>query len=179
MKKLLLAAALLFPVAAHADFVGKPMVMDGDTVSFGDQRVNLFGVHAPTITQTCGESGAIWSCGWDAVLYLEEQIGERDVVCAVVDGVAAEEPVARCTVEGIDLAGLMIDAGLAVRDETHGGDYAEREAAAVAEGRGIWSGPFIDPVVWAERGGCSCSARKKSVLETAKLLKEQDEDLSE
>lgn len=179
MKRLLLATALLIPMFAHADYIGKPMVLDGDTMSFDEQRVNLYGVHAPTITQSCGESDAVWSCGWDAALFLEDRIEGKEVVCVEVADVAAEEPLARCTADGVDLAGLMIDAGLAVRDEAHGGEYAEREMAAVESEQGIWSGPFVDPVVWAERGGCSCSARKKSLAETAALLKAQKEAAAE
>lgn len=175
MKKMLLAATLLFPSLVHADYTGIPIVMDGDTVSFADQRVTLFGIHAPTITQSCGVRSALWSCGWEAVLFLESEIEGKEVVCIEVDDVATEDPLARCTADGVDLAGLMIDAGFAVRDEVNGGDYTEREMIAAEAERGIWSGPFVDPAVWAERGGCSCSARKKSVAETAALLKAQKE----
>lgn len=177
MKHLLAILALTVPMIAHADLVGDPMVLDGDTMSFGEKEVDLFGVHAPTITQTCGESGSVWSCGWEAVLHLEKLVRAGDVVCVEVSDTGSPTPLARCTVDGVDLAGQMIDAGLAVRDETLGEDYAERELAAATEKRGIWAGPFIDPVTWAESSGCACSARKKAVAETAALLKaEQAEE---
>ncbi len=173
MKRSILAAALLVPTLAFGDLAGEPMVMDGDTLAFDDARIDLYGVHAPTITQSCGGDGEVWSCGWEAALFLEEQIEGRHVVC--VETADTTEPMARCTADGVDLGGLMIDAGLAVRDETLGGDYAEREMAAAEAGRGIWSGPFVDPVVWADRGGCSCAARKKSIAETAERLREESE----
>ena len=172
MKHLLAILALAVPMAAHADLVGDPMVLDGDTMSFGDKTVDLFGVHAPTISQTCGENDNVWSCGWEAALHLEELVAAGDVVCVEVAG---NEPLARCTADGVDLAGQMIDAGLAVRDEALGGDYAERELTALNEGRGIWAGPFVDPVAWAERSQCACSARKKALAETAALLKDEEE----
>ena len=174
MKHLLAILALAFPMTALADLVGDPMVLDGDTMSFGETKVDLFGVHAPTISQTCGESGNVWSCGWEAVLHLEELVGAGDVVCVEVADTGSPTPLARCTVDGVDLAGQMIDAGLAVRDETLGGDYAERELAAATQERGIWAGPFVDPVVWAERNTCSCSARKQAMAETAALLKDEE-----
>ena len=174
MKHLLAILALSVPLAAHADLVGHPMVLDGDTMSFGEKRVDLYGVHAPTITQTCGEIGSVWSCGWDAALHLEELVDAGEVVCVEVADSGSPTPLARCSVNGVDLAGQMIDAGFAVRDEALGDDYAERELAASREERGIWAGPFMDPVEWAEKGGCACSARKKALAETAALLKDEE-----
>lgn len=174
MKHLLAILALAVPMTVHADLVGNPMVLDGDTMSFGEKKVDLYGVHAPTITQTCGESGSVWSCGWEAVLHLEELVKAGDVVCVEVADSGSPTPLARCSVDGVDLAGQMIDAGLAVRDESLGDDYAERELAASREERGIWAGPFIDPVQWAERTVCACSARKKALAETAALLKDEE-----
>ena len=174
MKHLLAILALTFPMAAIADFLGDPVVLDGDTMSFAETKVDLFGVHAPTITQTCGESDQVWSCGWEAALHLEELVSAGDVVCVEADESASPTPLVRCTAGGVDLAGLMIDAGLAVRDETLGGDYAERELAAAEDKRGIWAGPFVDPVQWAERTVCACSARKKALAETAALLKDEE-----
>ena len=171
MKNLLAILALTLPMIAHADLTGDPMVLDGDTMSFGENKVDLYGVHAPTITQTCGESGNVWSCGWEATLYLEALVSAGDVVCVEVADSGSPTPLVRCTAGGVDLAGQMIDAGLAVRDETLGEDYVERELAAATEKRGIWAGPFIDPVTWAEQSGCACSARKKALAETAALLK--------
>ncbi len=173
MKHFLSALALCVPVMAHADLAGDPMVLDGDTLSFGEKEVDLFGVHAPTITQTCGESGRVWSCGWEAALHLEELVSVGNVVCVEIPDSGSPTPLARCTADGVDLAGQMIDAGLAVRDETLGDDYAERELAAATQERGIWAGPFIDPVTWAERAGCACSARKKALAESAALLKDE------
>ena len=174
MKHLLAILALAVPMTAHADLIGDPMVLDGDTMSFGEKKVDLFGVHAPSITQTCGESGNVWSCGWEAALHLEELVRAGDVVCVEVADSDSPTPLARCTAGGADLAGQMIDAGLAVRDEALGDDYAERELAAAREERGIWAGPFVDPVQWAESNTCACSARKKALAETAALLKDEE-----
>ncbi len=175
VKHLLTVLALFVPLVAHAEFVGNPVVLDGDTMSFGNKKVDLYGVHAPTISQTCGESGHVWSCGWQAALHLEELVGAGDVVCIEVVDSGSPTPLARCTVDGVDLAGQMVDAGFAVRDEILGADYAERELAASSEERGIWSGPFVDPVRWAEHSRCACSARKKALAQTAVLLEDEEE----
>jgi hypothetical protein len=82
----------------------------------------------------------------------------------------------RCTANGEDLAGIMVDAGLAVADEDIGEDYATRTMTASNDGIGMWSGPFVDPVTYAQYGGCSCSARKNAMMDTAELLKSMNED---
>ncbi len=175
MKRLLTAILALAPALAFAEFAGQPMVMDGDTVRFGEREVTLHGVHAPTITQNCGSRDNVWSCGWDAALYLEEAIGADEVVCSDIAETGAGL-VGRCSAAGRDLAGAMIDAGLAVPDEDRGAEYLERAAAAERDGVGMWSGPFVDPVTWAQYGGCSCSARKQAMMDNAELLKQMKEE---
>ncbi len=179
MKRLFAAMIVLVPGLAFADLTGNPLVMNGDTLQFGEQEVSLYGVHAPMITQTCGEADVVWSCGWDAAMYLEEVIGDSEVVCTDVREVHEDHVMARCSTNGEDLAGIMIDAGLAVADEEMGQDYAPRAMTASNEGVGMWSGPFVDPVTYAESGGCFCSARKKSMMDTANLLKSLKEDSEE
>lgn len=176
MKRFLAAAFVLAPGLAFADLSGSPMVMNGDTLQFGDQEVSLYGVHAPMITQTCGEADAVWSCGWDAAMYLEEVIDGAEVVCTHVTELDEDHYMGRCSANGEDLAGLMVDAGLAVADEDMGEDYAMRTMAASNEGVGMWSGPFVDPLTYAEYGGCSCSARKKAMMDNAELLQSMNED---
>jgi len=176
VKRLFAAMIVLAPGLAFADISGSPLVMNGDTLQFGDREVSLYGVHAPMITQTCGESDAIWSCGWDAAMYLEEVIGDAEVVCTDVTEMGEDHYLGRCSANGEDLAGLMVDAGLAVADENLGADYSERAMVASNEGMGMWSGPFVAPLTFAEYGGCSCSARKKAMLDNAELLKSMREE---
>jgi len=180
VKKLLAALFLLLPGLAHADFAGQPMVMNGDTMRFGESEISLYGVHAPMITQSCGEDDNIWSCGFDAAIYLEDHIGTNEVVCTDVTEMGQADDgtllfIGRCTAAGEDLAGVMIDAGLAVPDEDYGSEYMARAMEAEEAERGMWSGPFVDPLTYAEYGGCSCSARKKAMLDNAQLLQEMNE----
>lgn len=175
MRRLLLALLVAAPTAAFADLSGAPLVMDGDTLAFDGQNVHLAGVHAPNITQYCGEGDASWACGWDAANRLEAIIGGREVTCTDVVEDADGHLVARCSAEGEDLAGLMVDEGLAVADAETGADYQARAQAAEAAEVGMWSGPFIDPVHWAEVADCGCTARKQSMMETAAALKAQRE----
>lgn len=175
MRRLLLALLVLTPLAAHADASGKAMVLDGDTVSVDGQDVSLAGIHAPTIAQSCNEGDAVWSCGWDAANRLEAIIDGRDVTCVDVVEFDTNRWEGRCSVDGEDLAGLMIDEGMAVADPDKGAEYQARAQVAADAKVGIWSGPFIDPKTYAQIGNCSCTARKKSMMETAAIIKAQKE----
>lgn len=175
MRRIVVALLLFFPTAAMAEVSGSALVMDGDTVTVDGQDISLYGVNAPSIVQSCGIDDGMWQCGWDAANRLEEIIAGRTVTCTDVVENEDGHMVGRCSVEGEDLAGAMIDEGLAVADPETGADYQARAMAASDAKVGMWSGPFIDPQTWAEIGGCSCSARKKSMMETAALLKAQRE----
>ncbi len=158
---------------ARADLVGEPLVLDGDTMRVSGSEINLYGIHAPLITQSCGSSDNIWSCGWQAALFLEDEIAGREVSCELVSVADGEPQVARCSVEDIDLSAVMVEGGFAIPDEMNGQDYVKLAAEASEEKRGIWSGPFVDPVLLAEKSNCGCSARKAALAEKAAELKAQ------
>jgi len=56
---------LLIPVNSHAaDLVGKPRIIDGDTIVIADKRIRLHGIDAPESKQTCQtKKGKNWNCG--------------------------------------------------------------------------------------------------------------------
>lgn len=54
-------AVLLF---ATGTVLADKRILDGDTISFSQQRYQLVGIDAPEVWQTCRrENGAIWKCG--------------------------------------------------------------------------------------------------------------------
>ena len=174
-RRLLTLLVLLLPGTALADLAGEALVMDADTLMVAEQDIHLAGIHAPNISQYCGEGDAMWPCGWDAANRLEAIIDGREVVCTDVEPLDETHATGRCSVDGEDLAGLMVDEGFAVAAEATGADYMARQQAASEAGAGIWSGPFIDPVTWDKIGDCGCTARKQSMMETAAALKAERE----
>lgn len=175
MRCIVVALLLLFPTAAMAEVSGTALVMDGDTVTVEGQDISLYGINAPSIVQACGMDDEMWQCGWEAANRLEAIIAGRTVTCTDVVEDEDGDLVGHCSVEGEDLAGAMVDEGLAVADPETGADYEARAMAASDAKIGMWSGHFVDPQTWAEIGGCGCSARKQSMMETAALLKAQRE----
>ena len=173
MRRLLVALLFLLPTAAMADVSGSALVMDGDTVTVQGQDISLYGIHAPSIVQSCGMDEDVWQCGWDAANRLETIIGTSTVTCTDVVENEDGKLVGRCSAEGVDLAGVMIDEGLAVADPDTGADCAETPYRRSA-GRHRPRIPTRTKARTRARS-CGCSARKKSMMETAALLKAQRE----
>lgn len=146
----LCASALAFAVAAtpRSDgwLVGLPRVVDGDTLAFGSVHVRLFGIDSPEPGQTCDRNGQAWDCGAFASRVMADLIGTSDVACdAPSDSDRHNRPVAVCRVAGTDLGAAMVAAGAAFAYRRYSLNYVAQEAAARAEGLGIWAGRVVQP----------------------------------
>ena len=145
------------PAQAQAQaehIVGRPKVLDGDTLEFAGQRVDLFGIDAPEAAQTCGAAAAAWNCGLEARWALINRIGRNWVTCVPLDGDGAGARVAVCYLAGVgqlDVAEWLAAQGWALADRTQGGAYLGQEAAAQAARKGLWRGAFEAPWDWRDR----------------------------
>ena len=127
--------------------VGSATVVDGDTVRVSEQEIDLAGIDAPELTQPCGAS-AQWQCGVQAQQLLTRTADGRVVMClakAYVYGRAH----AVCYAGLTDVAREIVHEGLAVTTGARGVRYAREEQSAIRAARGIWSGPFQAPALWA------------------------------
>lgn len=113
------AAQVALPPADSAEEVrGVPAVIDTGTLSFRGRAVRLLGVE--------GQSGHL-------ARQLAGYLRRREVVCA-----AAGPDGARCTLDGADLAGMIVAAGGARAREDAPPDLLEAEDQARAERVGMW-----------------------------------------
>jgi len=158
LRDLLLAGLILLGLAFLTQMLdraeraaGTARAVDGDSLALGDTRVRLAGIDAPELSQTCGAADALWPCGRAAQDHLADLVRGRAVECAGEGHDAYARLIAACTVvqptgAPLDLAGALVEAGLAVARDRSG--YGAREADARRAGRGIWSGAFARPEDW-------------------------------
>jgi micrococcal nuclease len=111
----------VFPAFAQSEISGTCHVIDGDTVQVitdsGTIQVRLQGIAAPETNQSGGKK---------ATAYLEQYSEGKPVRC-ILDGTKMlEAEVGICYVDGSDIAGAVIRAGLA------------RDCTALSKGR-YWS----------------------------------------
>src|SRR5262249_12292293 len=62
--------------------IGKPWIIDGDTISIAGTHIRLEGIDAPESDQTCADSkGRTWNCGKAAAAQLSAHIAGRELTC--------------------------------------------------------------------------------------------------
>lgn len=142
---LCLAGAATIAIPQETAINGSVRVVDGDSLVVGGQRVRLYGIDSPELSQTCGVDHN--PCGLAAKAALERLIGHDAVACVEKDRDRYGRVVATCSTRAVsDLGQLMVGTGNAVDYIRYSlGRYKDAEDAAKAEHLGIWAGPFTAP----------------------------------
>src|SRR5262245_60515661 len=144
--------------AVHA-LTGSPRVIDGDTIAIGNTRIRLEGIDAPEAAQICGrKGGGTWACGAAATLALSDRITGKVVNCAPRGRDRYGRTLSVCFLDGGDINAWMVRQGYAWAFVRYSASYITQEAAAKAEGLGIWQGAAMP--AWEFR------AKRRAVAET-------------
>jgi endonuclease YncB( thermonuclease family) len=136
---------------AYADVVGKPRIIDGDTIDIAGERIRLHGMDAPESSQACEANGRSWRCGQEATRALANIVGRTWVTCVERDKDRYGRIVAVCMVgglRGLDIGSMMVSEGWALAYRKYSKDYAEAEVIAREAGKGLWRGRFVAPWEW-------------------------------
>lgn len=123
--------------------LGHATALRGDVVAIGGMRYRLAGIAAPAPEMFCRRNDLDYRCGAEARDVLAALIADNPVRCVPGDTRRGGITVARCFVDGRDLAGAMVLAGHALAGET----YRNEEVEARAEKRGLWSGSFDENII--------------------------------
>ena len=116
------------------DLAGRPTrITDGDTLRLGAQRIRLHGIDAPEMSTPDGEP---------ARRHLARLVGSSPIRCRDTGERSYDRIVAQCwAADGRDLAAAMVEDGWAHDwPRFSGGRYAEAQASAAANHRGLHGG---------------------------------------
>ena len=139
-------STLLLPQGAHSDIVGRVVVIDGDTFDVNGTRVRLFGVDAVETDQTCvTEQGVTWLCGAWVTSVVTKRYQDKKAQCRTLDIDRHERVVARCYVDGKDVAQQLVQDGLAFAYRRYSMDYDLDEKSAAIREAGLHSGRVQAP----------------------------------
>jgi endonuclease YncB( thermonuclease family) len=138
-------SAILLAMTAQVALAGVATVVDGDTLHVSGQRVRLFGIDAPELSQTCDAGNSKVACGQLAARWLRSRVQGRPIRCTQVDTDRYGRVVARCAVGGADVGREMVEAGWATAYRTYSADYVPAERRSRAARKGIWALGFVPP----------------------------------
>ena len=133
---------------------GRVEVVDGDTIKLAHEnrkteRIRLFGIDSVESYQTClTEFGTSWECGAWVIDEVKRRWGGKAASCEVLgrdDSNESRRLVARCFVDGEDIARMAVRDGLAYADERFSPDYVEEEIGAALVDRGLHTAIVTNP----------------------------------
>lgn len=143
---------LMSAQGAAAEIAGKrPQVVDGDSFLLVGNLIDLDGLDAPELDQTCRRAGVLWACGQAARSALINRIAFHWVFCVPERQGSGGAIAATCYLGGIggpELNAWLVAKGWALADRPHSLRYAKEETAARAAGLGLWSARFVAPWDW-------------------------------
>ena len=127
-------------IVAGCVIAGLALVVDGDTIDIGRDRIRIHAINTPERNEPGGR---------EATKALRSIIAGRPVRC-VWDGTKTHRRyVAVCTVEGVDLARELVRRGYAAACPRFSGRYMKDERQAKAKRLVIWRGGYVKPR-WCE-----------------------------
>ena len=152
LRALAVIAATATPVLA-ADVSGSAVVVDGDTLRIGSERIRLHGIDAPEARQQCKDAeGRAYSCSAKASAYLVSLIGTQEVQCKGIERDRYRRLVAVCKVGETNINEAMVRSGWALAYRQYSKDYVSAEDSARTRKAGVWDGSFVEPFVWRRTG---------------------------
>ena len=105
-------------------------------LTVGGKAVRLVGIRPPASRDRCGARDAASPCTELARNFLARRLGANGTVSCEVP---ARPGAAICRDrQGVDLASLLVNEGLALSDPAESYDYVHAEASARAQCRGLW-----------------------------------------
>ena len=135
--------------AEQLKITGKPYIIDGDTIKILNIKIRLHGIDSPEIKQNCkGSAGILWRCGLDAKQALIDLVYSQIVTCIGSKRDRYKRLIAKCYIDNVDIASLLVLKGFAVAYIRYSKDYIFEENHAREKKLGIWKGHFSRPSVW-------------------------------
>lgn len=128
---------------------GSVEVISADTLEMYGKYVQIYGIDAPEIDQTCADKyGRAYYCGREAASWLKSWIQNAELECRIVKQDTKGNMVGICAYGPYDLGAALVNAGWAVANPNHTDIYMAYEQQAQVNQNGLWQGDFYKPWDW-------------------------------
>ena len=131
--------------------IGKPKIIDGDTIYIGKNKIRLHAIDAPEKKQTCMLDSEKWYCGKQSIIELKKLISDRTIACKVNDIDIYNRFIAVCFIDNIDINQWMVKSGWAIAYKYYSTDYINEEKFARKNKIGIWKSEFLEPYLYRKQ----------------------------
>ncbi len=136
---------LAAPVAAQT-VEGRARVIDGDTIEIAGERIRLYGIDAPEMSQPCTRDGRAWDCGRWATREVAARLRGQRLRCEGRGRDDYGRLLAVCYLPGgADLNALLVREGVAFAFRRYASDYRDAEKEALFAQAGLWAGEVEVP----------------------------------
>ncbi len=126
------------------EYLGRAIVVDGDSILLNGKQFRLSGIDAPELDQPCKLGGKDWSCGRASKRALSKRLQNQNISCVSSSVDKYDRHLAVCGTNNGEVNSWMVSNGWAV---DYGG-YGREEAIAREKRVGIWQGEFGIPEKW-------------------------------
>jgi|TARA_B100001093_G_scaffold90740_1_gene82878 endonuclease YncB( thermonuclease family) len=123
----------------------QPIIIDGDTIRIGEERIRFSGIDAPEINQTCISEGAEVFCGKISKSFLVDKISLEQVKCISEGKDQYNRTLAECFVNGESLSRYLVREGYAFAYRKYSEKFIKDEDYAKENKIGMWNMKFIFP----------------------------------
>ena len=149
-KFIIIFLLILYSSASFSEKIieGKAIIIDGDTIHIGKNKIRLHGIDAPEIKQTCKIKDKIWNCGIESSANLKKLIGKKNIKCEVSDIDRYKRYIAECYLNNLNINQYMVRQGWAIAYRYYSKQFIEDEEIAQKYKLGIWQGTFIEPYLF-------------------------------
>ncbi len=141
--------SIIFSKVYSNEIIGKPTIIDGDTIKILNYKIRLHGIDSPEINQLClDKNNKQWQCGIRAKNSLNNFISNKNIKCIYNKKDRYKRFIGTCYLNEIDIQEWMVKNGWAIAYKKYSKKYVEAEIYAKNNNLGIWKGKFLEPYKW-------------------------------
>ncbi len=141
--KLIFLILFLFSSKCFADI--QAIIIDGDTIKIGEERIRFSGIDAPEINQTCISEGVEVFCGQISKNLLVDKTSLEQVKCISEGKDQYNRTLAECFVNGESLSRYLVRQGYAFAYRKYSKKFIKDEDYAKEKKMGMWNMKFLFP----------------------------------
>ena len=141
--KLIFIILFLFSSKCFADI--QTIIIDGDTIRIGEERIRFSGIDAPEINQTCISEGVEVFCGQISKSLLVDKTSLEQVKCISEGKDQYNRTLAECFVNGESLSRHLVRQGYAFAYRKYSKKFIKDEDYAKEKKMGMWNMKFLFP----------------------------------